>query len=303
MDSKRLKSCIKYINLSDGTKIPQLGFGTFQMTQAACRSALPKAIEVGYRHIDTAEKYRNEKAIGEVIKKSDISREDFFITTKLWPGMPKWNQPEKTAKATREFMEKSLQKLGMDYVDLVLIHAPFARKERINQYKTLLDLKNEGKCKSVGVSNYGIKHIEEIIEAGLPLPSINQIEVHPFNLNKEIVEYCQKKSIAIMAYGSLAPLNNWREGCKYNAKPQDAKLEGKFQKVAKNHGKTVAQVLLRWAMQMGYAIIPKSATHSRIEQNFDLEFTLSEEEMQLMCSLDRKMFCCWNKSFDPSSVD
>lgn len=303
---KRVKAGIniadRVLILNDGISIPQVGFGTFQMTQSVCKAAIPKALEVGYRHIDTAEKYRNEKAIGEVMNKSGIPREEMFITTKLWPGMPKWNQPEKTADTTRTFMSTSLKKLGVDYVDMVLIHAPFAKKERLNQYRTLLDLKKEGKCRSVGVSNYGIKHIEEIAEAGLPIPSVNQIEVHPFNLNKEIVEYCQKKGIAIIAYGSLAPLNNWRDGCKYNSKPEDAKLEGQFKEIASKHGKTVAQVLLCWAIQKGFAIIPKSATHSRIEQNFYLDFTIEEADMKLMDSLDRKMFCCWNKSFDPSSV-
>jgi len=293
----------KVIKLNDGVEFPVLGFGTFQMTPEQATSAVVEALNVGYRHIDTAQAYHNEEAIGKVLAESNIERRDIFITTKFWPGGI-FNQPESTASSLRKMMASSLKKLQLECIDLVLIHGPFAKENRVDVYRELQKCKEEGMCRSVGVSNYGKHHIEELINAGLPLPSVNQIEIHPLNLQADLVAYCEEKNIALTAYASLAPLSDWRSGDRFaGSKNDDDHTKEVLNALTKTYGKSQAQICLRWAVQKGYAILPKSNTPSRIKANFDLNFTMSEEDMAQLDSNNKDRFVSWNDNFNPTSVE
>lgn len=189
--------------------MPLVGFGTYQLSIGEAEASVKEALKAGYRHIDSAEGYKNEEGTGRAIKASGLSRDEFFLTTKLFPGNKQWGAPEKTYEQTIETLKKQLRDLQLDYVDLYLIHAPLAEL-RLEQWKALVELKKLGLTRYIGVSNYDETRINEILNAGMPKPEANQIEFHPINTQPGLSGFMEENSIAPIAYSSLAPLANWR---------------------------------------------------------------------------------------------
>jgi 2,5-diketo-D-gluconate reductase A len=302
----------KYINLTNSIKMPMVGFGTYFIKDEDAQSPVRQAIRLGYRHVDTAEGYGNEKGVGAGIKtafdETGISREELFVTTKLYPGNEAWGQQPKTYESTIESLNASLAKLQFDSVDLYLIHAPFARTKRLEQWKALVELQRRGKVRAIGVSNFSEAHIEEIKAAGLPLPDANQIELHPWSQKPDLVSYLLENDISIIAYSSLVPLSSWRdvEG-QASAKTDQMRADGTdshspFKAMAKKYGVSEAQVLLRWAIQKGYAVLPKSTNAERIQQNIDLfGFEIDDEDMAAIAKMDRGEGVAWS-SGDPTKL-
>jgi len=244
--------------------MPIIGLGVYQ--NSSCLPACEAALKHGYRHIDTAQMYRNEADVGKAVNESGIDREKIFVTTKIIHGSHGYQSTLKT-------VEESLKKLGFTYVDLYLIHSPLSGKERrLETYRALLEKKEEGKIRSVGVSNYGVKHLEEIREAGFETPTVNQIELHPLCQQKPIVEYCNANNIVVQAYCPL--------------------LRGDFsnpviQEVAKDNNKTPSQILVRWSIQRGFVPLPKSSQPERVVSNVDIfDFELSKADMEMLDALD-----------------
>ena len=291
--------------------VPRIGLGTYNMNSQEAEDITYAAINYGYRHIDTAAVYRNEDGVGRALKRiyedTDLKRSDLTITTKLWPGgLVKVDRVKNNVGAIKS-LDKSLRNLDEDYVDLYLIHSPHAKNKRLEQWETLLTQQEQGKVKNIGVSNWGINHIEELNDKGYPLPSANQIEIHPWSQKPELVSYLKENDIDIIAYSSLVPLSTWRHKDGENSLKTDEMnkdgndLESPFKKLALKYDVTEAQVLLKWALQLGYAILPKSIQIDRIKNNFELDFTIGESDMKLIEELDRGGSVTWEYG-DPLSV-
>ncbi|KAL1967634.1 hypothetical protein VTN77DRAFT_2891 [Rasamsonia byssochlamydoides] len=256
---------------NSNVRIPRLGFGVYRAHQQQCVQACLNALKVGYRHIDTAQFYGNEKEVGEAVRQSGIPREEVFITTKIMtPG----GSPQATYEKALNSVEKIAGKDG--YVDLFLIHSassgPAGRKEMWQALERLLE---EGKTKSIGVSNYGVKHIEEMkAYAKVWPPHVNQIELHPWCQQRVIDQYCKKHGIVVEAYSPLVR----------NYKANDPTLVG----VAQKYGKTTAQILVRYGLQKQWVPLPKSENPSRIAANADVyDFEISEDDMAVLDGLDQ----------------
>jgi diketogulonate reductase-like aldo/keto reductase len=253
------------IKLNNQVQIPMLGFGTWELEGNSAYKPVKWALEEGYRLIDTAAVYNNEEFVGKAIAESDISREDLFITSKVWNSDQGY---ENTLKA----FDISLKKLGLEYLDLYLIHWPRAKSEET--WSALESIYREGKVKAIGVSNFTINDIKGILEAHQVRPSVNQILMHPlkYKSNKDVVEYCQKENIKIEAYSPLI------HGYKLD--------KADFQEIAKRYNKSVPQVLLRWSLQQGFICIPRSSNRDHIRANADVfDFELSESDMMVLNSL------------------
>ena len=283
--------------------VPRKGLGTYNMNSQEAEDMSYAAIKYGYRHIDTAAVYRNEDGVGRALKRiyedTDLKRSDLTITTKLWPGgLVKVDRVKNNVGAIKS-LDKSLRNLDEDYVDLYLIHSPHAKNKRLEQWETLLTQQEQGKVKNIGVSNWGINHIEELNDKGYPLPSANQIEIHPWSQKPELVSYLKENDIDIIAYSSLVPLSTWRHKDGENSLKTDEMykdgndLESPFKKMASKYDVTEAQVLLKWALQLGYAILPKSIQIDRMQENFELDFRIDEEDMNLIEQLDRGGSVTW----------
>jgi len=283
--------------------VPRIGLGTYNMNSQEAEDMTYAAIKYGYRHIDTAAVYRNEDGVGRALKRiyedTDLKRSDLTITTKLWPGgLVKVDRVKNNVGAIKS-LDKSLRNLDEDYVDLYLIHSPHAKNKRLEQWETLLTQQEQGKVKNIGVSNWGINHIEELNDKGYPLPSANQIEIHPWSQKPELVSYLKENDIDIIAYSSLVPLSTWRHKDGENSLKTDEMykdgndLESPFKKMASKYDVTEAQVLLKWALQLGYAILPKSIQIDRMQENFELDFRIDEEDMNLIEQLDRGGSVTW----------
>ena len=291
--------------------VPRIGLGTYNMNSKEAEELSYAAIKHGYRHVDTAAVYRNEDGVGKALKRifseTDLDRDDIAISTKLWPGGMVKVDRVKNKEGTMKSLEKSLRNLELEYVDLYLIHSPHAKEKRIEQWETLLTLQEIGKTKNIGVSNWGINHLEELVNKGLPLPSANQIEIHPWSQKPELVSYLKEKHIDIIAYSSLVPLSTWRHKDGENSLKTDEMYKDSedsnspFKKLATQYKVTEAQILLKWALQLGYAILPKSIQIERMKNNFDLEFTISESDMKLIEQLDRGGSVTWEYG-DPLAV-
>lgn len=264
------------ITLNNGVDIPALGFGVWQMEDLQeCENAVLKAIETGYRMIDTAAIYQNETAVGKAVKNSGLNRNELFITSKLWV------QDAGYEKAKAAF-QRTLDRLQLDYLDMYLIHWPYG--DFLGAWKALEELYQEGKIKAIGVCNFTIEKIEELKSNASVFPVINQIELHPVFQQKELQVHNRENNMVTQPW---SPLGNGNAGLLENEK---------LKVIAEAHQKTVAQVILRWHLQEGFCVIPKSVTPSRIEENFDVfDFKLSEKEMDIVRSLDtgKRLF------FDP----
>ena len=263
--------------LNDGHKIPSVGFGTYQATEKEGVQSVKTALAKGYRMIDTAAKYENEEAVGRGIKISGIPREEIFVTTKLWREQLGYQQAKKA-------FEESLIKLNLNYIDLYLIHWPANAKNYDNWQKTNADtwrameeLQAQGKIKSIGVSNFWPEHLEVLFETAKVKPAINQIEFHPGYWQPEVTTFSQEHGIVVESWSPLA-----------RGKVFDNEV---LDKIAKKHGKSVAQICLRWIVQHDVVVIPKSTTPKRIEENKALfDFELSNEEMKVIDELPKMGF-------------
>ncbi len=262
--------------LNDGHSIPILGFGTYKMPGTEAEKPTLYALKTGYRHIDTAALYENEAEVGRAVreaeKKLGVKRKAVFVTTKIWNadhGNP------------RQALEKSLHNLRMDYVDLYLIHWPVPQS--LNTWKQFERFQEEGKCRSIGVSNFGISDLELLLERTEVAPAVNQVEFSPFLYQKELLEYCNKHAILVEAY---SPLTRGR------------KLgEPLLLELAEKYGKTAAQLLIRWCLQHGTVPLPKSAHVERIEENADVfDFSISAKDMKKMDGLHEDLHTGWNPS-------
>ncbi|QED47279.1 aldo/keto reductase [Cytobacillus dafuensis] len=260
---------MNFVVLNNGLKMPQLGFGVWRVEDEKAEFAVAKALEVGYRSIDTAMIYNNENGVGNAIKKSSIPREEIFITTKVWNSDQGY---ENTLKA----YEESLERLGLEYVDLYLVHWPTPQYDQyVETYKALEKLYHDGRVKAIGVCNFDIDHLERLLQECDVKPVLNQIECHPYLVQTELKEFCAKHDIFIEAW---SPLQQGGEVLNHEV----------IQKIAEQHNKTTAQVVLRWHLQNNTIVIPKSVTPVRIEENFNVfDFELTAEEITEINRLDR----------------
>jgi len=262
-----MSSDIRQINLNDGHTIPQLGFGVWQVPDDEATRAVLTAIEAGYRLIDTAQGYQNEEGVGRAIKDCGVQREELFITTKLRNGAHAFDE------ALAEF-DKSQSKLGLDYVDLLLIHWPVPRQDKyVDAWKALLKLKEDGRVRSVGVSNFLPEHLERIVDATGITPVLNQIELHPKYQQRDVRQNHEQRNIRIECYSPLGS----------GAVLKDQTISA----IADKHGKTVAQVILRWLLDQDLIVIPKSTHAERIRNNIDVfGFSLGDEDRRQIDALD-----------------
>lgn len=263
-------SAVPGITLNDGNTIPQLGFGVFQIEPKDTAEAVSEALEVGYRHIDTAEMYGNEKEVGEAIRASGLDRGDVYVTSKLNNG---FHEPQDA----REAFDRTLSDLGFDYVDLFLIHWPLPtlyNGDFVSTWKTLEEFHRDGRARSIGVSNFQIEHLEQLAAETDTVPAVNQIEAHPYFTNDRVREYGREHGIVTEAWSPIA---------------QGGVLEDEtITQIAEKVGKTPAQVVLRWHVQRGDIIFPKSVTPSRIRENFELfDFEIEPGDMDEITALDR----------------
>ncbi|HLR15441.1 MAG TPA: aldo/keto reductase [Bacillota bacterium] len=258
-----------YKTLNNDLKIPQLGYGVWKVPNDEALVAVEKALETGYRLIDTAKVYGNEEGVGEAIANSGVAREDLFITTKVWNADHGY---ENTLKA----FDRSLDKLGLDNVDLYLIHWPTPKYDQyVETYKALEKLYKDGRTKSIGVCNFDIEHLERIMDECDIVPAVNQVECHPYLQQKELKQFCKEHGIMLEAY---SPLMN---GTKVLEDPV-------INELAEAHGKTPAQIILRWHLQSDVIVIPKTVTPSRMKENLDVfGFELSDGDMEKIAALDR----------------
>ena len=258
---------MEFIQLSDGNRLPIAGFGTFQLTdKEGCKKAVLDALKVGYRLIDTAESYANEEFVGEAIRESGIPRKEIFVTTKVFIYNAGY---EKCKKA----IDDSLKRLGLDYIDLYLIHQPFG--DYYGSYRAMVEAKKEGKIKSIGISNFRPDRLVDLCMNQEDKPVINQIEFNPFNQNYEEERVMREFGVAPEAWAPFAEGKN------------DIFHNEILSKIGEKYGKSVAQVILRWLVQRGIIVLTKSTNEDRIKENFDIfNFELSKEDMEKIKELD-----------------
>jgi diketogulonate reductase-like aldo/keto reductase len=270
------------IQLNNGTSIPQIGLGLWLVKdEQECHNAVSSAIASGYRHFDSAQYYGNETFLGDALINAfgteEISREDVFVTTKLK------NENQDFNDVIPSF-EESLENLKMDYVDLFLVHFPVTETRRPAWHK-MQEIYKSGRAKAIGVSNYTIKHLEELLRECEIIPAINQVELHVYLQQKELREYCDDKGIVIEAYSPLAHGNGLDNPV--------------LAKIAEAYGKSPAQVMIKWCAQNGMVVLPKSVTPERIEANIDIfDFELTEEDLEQVAGLEKNFRTCW----DPTNV-
>ncbi|MFX1472507.1 MAG: aldo/keto reductase [Promethearchaeota archaeon] len=265
------------LELNNGVKIPIFGLGTYHSTGAGIIDIIAGALQLGYRHIDTAAFYGNEREIGEAVRKSGIDRGEIFITTKLW------NDDHGYDNALAAF-NASLDKLGLDYVDLYLIHFPVYGK-RQESWRALEQIFGDGRARAIGVSNYMEWHLKELLENSESVPSVDQVEFHPFLYQRNLLDFCNSKDIRLEAY---SPLTKGR-------RLHDQTLG----ELAREYDRTPAQILIRWSLQHDLIVIPKSTNPVRIRENADVfDFSISREDMERLNALDEGFRSSW----DPSRV-
>lgn len=257
---------MKTIKLNNGIEMPQIGYGVYQVSPDECERCVSDALKTGYRMIDTAQAYHNEEGVGRAVKNSGINRSDIFIVSKVWIS----NYGYEKAKAS---IDESLRKLQTDYIDLMLLHQPFC--DRYGAYRVLEDAYREGKLRAIGVSNFYPDHFIDLASNVDIVPAVNQVETHVFNQQTETQKIMEEFGTHIMSWGPLAEGRN-------NLFSNET-----LTKTGNSHGKSVAQIALRWLIQRGVIIIPKSVHIERMEQNLDIfDFELSDEEMAEIATLD-----------------
>lgn len=273
---------MNFITLSNGVKIPQLGYGVYQVSKEECERCVLDALKVGYRSIDTAQSYFNEEEVGNAIAKSGIPREEIFLTTKVWIEHYGYEECKKSVL-------ESMRKLKTDYLDLCLLHQPFS--DVYGAYRALEELYQEGKIRAIGISNFYPDRMVDLAAFSKIKPMINQIEIHPHHQQNEALLWHEKYAVTLEAW---APFGEGRK---------DMFTLPELLEIAKNHGKTTAQVILRWHIQRGIVVIPKTTHIERMRENFDVfDFTLSDEEMNLISSLDQKESSFFSHT-DPNMVE
>src|SRR6056297_831017 len=256
--------------LRNGVRIPIIGLGTWLAKGKECTKAVLWALEEGYRHIDTASYYGNEQDIRKALERTEVPREDIFITSKLWNS-------EHGYESAFEAIDKSLQKLNLDYLDLYLIHWPVSG-QRIETWKAMEKILEDGKARAIGVSNYMIEHLEEIFRAKKSgeisvIPVINQVEANPFMYREDLHDLCKKNEIQLEGYSPLARTQKFDNAL--------------LKKIAEELNKSPAQIMLRWGIQKDIVVIPKSTNHARIRENMDVfDFEISDENMEILDSLN-----------------
>jgi 2,5-diketo-D-gluconate reductase A len=260
---------VPYVDLNDGNRMPQLGFGVFQVPEADTAETVGLALKTGYRSIDTAAMYGNEAGVRDAVLTSELDRGDLFITTKL-------GNPDHGRHHVPHAFEQSLDKLGGDYIDLYLIHWPIPHNGLyVETWEALCALRDEGRVRSIGVSNFHVDHLERIIDATGVVPAVNQIELHPRLQQLELRRFHDEHGIVTEAWSPLGKAQFL----------DDPTIE----RSAAAHGRTPAQIVLRWHIQLGNVVIPKSVTPTRIEENFRIfEFELNEDDMHALFELDRE---------------
>ena len=257
---------MKTIKLNNGVEMPQMGYGVYQVSPAECERCVADALSVGYRMIDTAQAYHNEEGVGNAVRRSGIDRGEIFLVSKVWIS----NYGYEKAKAS---IDESLRKLQTDYIDLMLLHQPFC--DRYGAYRALEDAYREGKLRAIGVSNFYPDHFIDLASNVDIVPAVNQVETHVFNQQTEAQKIMEEFGTHIMSWGPLAEGRN-------NLFSNET-----LTKTGNSHGKSVAQIALRWLIQRGVIIIPKSVHIERMKQNLDIfDFELSDEEMAEIATLD-----------------
>ncbi|WP_339320258.1 aldo/keto reductase [Paenibacillus sp. FSL R10-2734] len=260
---------MRNLKLSNGYEIPQMGIGVFMIKDhEECKQSVLNALKIGYRHIDTAQVYKNEKAVGEAIKESRIPREDIFLTTKLWPTNFGYDKAKKA-------IQNSLDALQVDYIDLMLLHRPY--EDYIGAWKTMEEEVGEGKIRSIGISNFNISRVQKILDVAKIKPVVNQVECHPYEQQKELRTFLEKNDILMEAWYPLGHGNK-----KLLSNPVITEL-------AKKYGKSNVQIILHWHIQIGNIVFPKSSNPEHIRSNFAIfDFELSKEDMAKIASIDKR---------------
>lgn len=258
---------MQFVTLNNGVKMPVLGFGVYQIPPSDTERAVSEALEVGYRHIDTAAVYKNEEAVGKAIAASGIPRDDLFVTTKVWIS-------DAGEDAARAAFERSAEKLGLDVVDLYLIHQPFG--DVYGSWRALESLNEEGRVRAIGVSNFHNDRLADLIAFNRVVPAVNQVETHPFLQRFADQEFMAGEGVQIESW---APFAEGRNNLFTNPT---------LSSIARAHDKSVAQVVLRWLIQRGVVVIPKSVRRDRMEENFDVfDFELADSDMAVITTLEK----------------
>lgn len=274
---------MEYVTLNNGIKMPMVGFGVFQIKDHdECVRVVLDAIEAGYRLIDTAQSYGNEEAVGEAIQKTNVPRNELFITTKVWIS----NYGYENAKTS---IEESLKKMQLDYLDLVLLHQPF--KDYHGAYKALIDLYHEGKIKAIGVSNFYPDRLVDLCLDTDVLPAINQVEVNPFHQQNQALEYNQKYGVQLEAWAPFAEGKN------------HIFTNVTLNEIAQKHQKSIGQVILRWLVQRGIVPLAKTVRKERMEENINIfDFKLTDEDMQTITNMNKDTSSFFSH-YDPATVE
>lgn len=274
---------MQYVTLNNGVKMPQLGFGVFQMTDLdECEEIVYEAITHGYRLIDTAASYGNEEAVGKAIKRSGVPREELFITTKLWIS-------DATYEGTKKAFQLSLERLGLDYLDLYLIHQPL--NDVYGSWRAMEELYEEGKIRAIGVSNFYPDRLIDLIAFNKVTPALNQIEINPFFQREEDLQVMKEKGVQSEGWAPFAEGKN------------DLFHNELLQKIGDKYNKSIAQVILRWNIQRGVVAIPKSANVDRMKQNADIfDFELSADDIEKISTLDENKSSFFNHR-EPAAVE
>lgn len=269
---------IPKITLNNGVELPTLGFGVFQTPPDETTAAVEEALRVGYRHIDTAAAYGNERGVGEAIRRSGLARDDLFIETKIWISDFGYDE-------TLHGFDKSARKLGLEQIDLLILHqaVPSDFERTIQAYKALETLLSDGKVRAIGISNFMPKHIEQLMAKVKVVPAVNQVEVHPYFQQKNVQDADSRLGIVTQAWAPIGGITFYRANDIGKSTLDDPTIL----KIAASHGKSAAQVMLRWGIQQGRSVIPKSVKPARIAENFNVfDFTLSADEIAAIDALE-----------------